>query len=104
MASEQTDADARRRRPSALGWVTPRCCWCPKLALITMLLCAYGGMGAQASIGLAIMLVIIGFIARVIALVAAQSALELGICTRPKTYQAGWRFIRGRPMRWRCVA
>jgi tetratricopeptide (TPR) repeat protein len=47
----------------------------PEAALIAALLCAYWGMGEPTPIGLAIMLVIIVFIARSIALVAAQTAL-----------------------------
>jgi tetratricopeptide (TPR) repeat protein len=77
MASEQTDADSRRRRPDVLGWVARALLLAPEAALVAALLCAYWGMGEPASIGLAIMLVIISFIARLIALVAAQAALEL---------------------------
>ena len=77
MASEQTDAESRRRRPDVLGWIAHALLLVPEAALIAALLCAYWGMGEPALIGLAIMLVIISFIARLIALVAARAALEL---------------------------
>src|SRR6185295_16068112 len=77
MASEQTDAESRHRRPGVLGWIAHALLLVPEAALIAALLCAYWGMGAPAPIGLAILLVIISFIARLIALVAAQAALEL---------------------------
>ena len=60
-----------------LGWVARALLLAPEAALVAALLCAYWGLGAPAPIGLAIMLVIISFIARLIALVAAQAALEL---------------------------
>ncbi|MEO7911718.1 MAG: tetratricopeptide repeat protein [Roseiflexaceae bacterium] len=77
MASEQTGAESRRGRPDVLGWIAHALLLVPEAALIAALLCAYWGMGAPAQIGLAIMLVIISFIARMIALVAARVALEL---------------------------
>jgi tetratricopeptide (TPR) repeat protein len=60
-----------------LGWIARALLLVPEAALIAALLCAYWGMGAPAPLGLAIMLVIIGFIARMIALIAARVALEL---------------------------
>jgi tetratricopeptide (TPR) repeat protein len=77
MASEQTGADARRWRPDVLGWIARALLLVPEAALISALLCAYWGIGTPAPLGLAIMLVIIGFIARMIALIAARVALEL---------------------------
>ncbi len=77
MAGEQTAANERRRRPDVLGWVARTLLVAPEAALIAALLCAYWGMGEPASLGLAIMLVVISFITRLIALVAAQAALEL---------------------------
>ena len=77
MASEQINADSQRERPSVLRWVARAFLLVPEAALIAALLCAYWVMSAQVPIGLAIMVVIIGFIARLIALVAAQTALEL---------------------------
>ena len=61
-----------------LRWIARALLLVPEAALIAALLCAYWGMGAPAPIGLAIMLVIVGFIARLIALVAAQSSLTAG--------------------------
>jgi tetratricopeptide (TPR) repeat protein len=78
MASEQTDADSRRRRPDVLGWIARALLLVPEAALIAALLCAYWGMGEPAPIGLTITLVIISFIARMIALVAAQVSLAAG--------------------------
>ena len=77
MASEQTDAESRHRQPGVLGWIAHALLLAPEAALIAALLCAYWGMGEPTPIGLAIMLVIISFIARAIALVAARAALEL---------------------------
>ena len=77
MASEQIGAQSRRGRPGVLGWIAHALLLVPEAALITALLCAYWGLGELAQIGLAIMLVIISFIARLIALVAARAALEL---------------------------
>lgn len=77
MASEQIGAESRRGRPGVLGWIAHALLLVPEAALITALLCAYWGLGELAQIGLAIMLVIISFIARLIALVAARAALEL---------------------------
>ena len=77
MASQQTDAESRHRQPGVLGWIAHALLLVPEAALIAALLCAYWGMGEPTPIGLAIMLVIISFIARLIALVAAQTALEL---------------------------
>lgn len=77
MASEQTGAESRRGRPGVLGWIAHALLLVPEAALITALLCAYWGLGELAQISLAIMLVIISFIARLIALVAARAALEL---------------------------
>src|SRR5437868_9753974 len=77
MASEQTDAASQRMRLGVLEWVARTLLLVPEAALIAALLCAYWGMGEPTPIGLAIMLVIISFIARSIALVAAQAALEL---------------------------
>ena len=77
MASEQTGVVARRWRAGVLGWVARVLLLVPEAALITALLCAYWSLGEPTPIGLAIMLVIISFIARSIALVAAQAALEL---------------------------
>src|SRR5690349_4014304 len=76
MASEQIVAASRRWRPNVLGWVARTLLLVPEAALIAALLCAYWGMGEPTPIGLAIMLVIISFIARAIALIAAQAALE----------------------------
>ena len=77
MASEQIGAQSRRGRPGVLGWIAHALLLVPEAALITALLCAYWGLGELAQIGLVIMLVIISFIARLIALVAARAALEL---------------------------
>lgn len=77
MASEQIGAQSRRGRPGVLGWIAHALLLVPEAALITALLCAYWGLGELAQISLAIMLVIISFIARLIALVAARAALEL---------------------------
>jgi tetratricopeptide (TPR) repeat protein len=78
MASEQIDADAQRGRPGVLRWIARAFLLVPEAGLIAALLCAYWGMSAQVPIGLAIMVVIIGFIARLIALIAAQAALAAG--------------------------
>jgi tetratricopeptide (TPR) repeat protein len=77
MASEPTDTESRRRRPDVLGWIARALLLVPEAALIAALLCAYWGMGESVQIGLAIMLVIISFIARMIALMVARAALEL---------------------------
>jgi tetratricopeptide (TPR) repeat protein len=77
MASEPTDTESRRRRPDVLGWIARALLLVPEAALIAALLCAYWSMGKSVQIGLAIMLVIISFIARMIALTVARAALEL---------------------------
>lgn len=77
MASEQTGAESRRWWPDVLRWVAQTLLLAPEAALIAGLLCMYWSMSAPAEIGLVIMLVIISFIARMIALVAARVALEL---------------------------
>jgi tetratricopeptide (TPR) repeat protein len=77
MASEQAGAGLRRGQPDVFGWTARTLLLVPEAALIAALLCAYWGMGRPAEIGLAIMLVVICFIARMIALVAAQVALAL---------------------------
>jgi tetratricopeptide (TPR) repeat protein len=71
------DAASNHAGAAALRWVARALLLAPEAALVVALLCAYWGMGEPASIGLAITLVIISFIARLIALVAAQAALEL---------------------------
>jgi tetratricopeptide (TPR) repeat protein len=71
---------------AALRWVARALLLVPESVLIAALLCAYWGMDAPAVIGLAIMLVIIAFIARVIALVAAQSALAAGHLHEAKNF------------------
>src|SRR5215207_9397180 len=72
------DAAPAHAGAAVLRWTAHALLLVPEATLIAALLCAYWGMGAPAGIGLAIMLVIIGFIARLIALVAAQSALAAG--------------------------
>jgi tetratricopeptide (TPR) repeat protein len=78
MASEQTGAAPELARPDPLRWVARALLLAPEAALIAALLCAYWGMGEPAPIGLAIMLAIISFIARLLALVTARAAIDLG--------------------------
>jgi tetratricopeptide (TPR) repeat protein len=78
MASEQIGVAPTPTRPDALGWVARALLLAPEAALIAALLCVYWGMGEPAAVGLAIMLAIISFIARLLALVMARAALELG--------------------------
>ena len=78
MASERIGAAPKRARPDMLRWVSRALLLAPEAALIAALLCVYWGMGEPAPIGVAIMLAIISFIARLLALVAARAALELG--------------------------
>jgi tetratricopeptide (TPR) repeat protein len=78
MANQQTGAVAHRARPEWLGWVAHTLLSAPEAALIAALLCVYWGTGEPAVIGLAIMVSIISFIARSIALIGARAALEIG--------------------------
>jgi len=78
MANQQTGAVDRRARPEWLGWVAHTLLLAPEAALITALLCVYWGMGEPAVIGLVIMVAIISFIARSIALIGARAVLDLG--------------------------
>ena len=78
MANQQTDVAERRARPEWLGWVAHTLLSAPEAALIAALLCAYWGLGEPAVIGLAIMVSIISFIARSIALIGARLALDVG--------------------------
>jgi tetratricopeptide (TPR) repeat protein len=71
---------------AVLRWIGRALLLVPEAALITALLGVYWGMGAPASIGLAIMLVIIGFIARLIALIAAQASLVAGHLHEAKNF------------------
>ena len=78
MASEQSGAGWNRVRPDMLRWIRHALLLAPEAAVIAALLCAYWGMDQPAPIGLAIMVAIICFIARWLALVAARAALDLG--------------------------
>lgn len=78
MPKEPTGAATNAMRPDVLRWVACALLLAPEAALIAALLCVYWGMGQPAPIGLAIMLAIISFIARLIALVGARAALGLG--------------------------
>lgn len=78
MASEQTGTAPRHLRTEMLRSIAHALLLAPEAALIAALLCVYWGVGEPAAIGLAIMLAIISFIARLIALVTARTALELG--------------------------
>jgi predicted Zn-dependent protease len=78
MANEQAGAGLNRARPDLLGWVARTVLSAPEAALIAALLCVYWGLGEPAPIGLAIMISIISFIARSIALIGARASLDAG--------------------------
>jgi tetratricopeptide (TPR) repeat protein len=78
MANEQTGAAQRGAHPDPLRWVARALLLAPEAVLIGALLCVYWGMGEPAPIGLTIMLAIISFIARLLALVTARAAIDLG--------------------------
>jgi tetratricopeptide (TPR) repeat protein len=78
MANQQIGVAAQRARPEWLAWVAHTLLLAPEAALIAALLCVYWGTGEPAVVGLAIMVSIISFIARSIALIGARAALDLG--------------------------
>jgi tetratricopeptide (TPR) repeat protein len=87
------DAAPVQSGAAVLRWFVRTLLLVPEAALIAALLSAYWSMGAQTPIGLAIMLVIIGFIARMIALVAAQSSLASGHLHEAKNFVQAARAI-----------
>jgi tetratricopeptide (TPR) repeat protein len=80
------DAAPAHAGAAVLRWLARTLLLVPEAVLIAALLSAYWGMGTQTPIGLAIMLVIIGFIARMIALVAAQSSFASGRTHEAKNF------------------
>jgi tetratricopeptide (TPR) repeat protein len=85
MASMQTGAAWAGWRARALRWVTQSLLLVPEAALIAALLCVYWAIGEPPLVGLAIALLIISFIARALALLAARAALE---AARPREAEA----------------
>src|SRR5690242_841166 len=73
---KQNDAASANWLTSVLRWVARALLLVPEAALIAALLCAYWALDQPPMIGLALTILIVGFIARTIALVGARMALE----------------------------
>lgn len=77
MAWKQTDAASTSGHTSALEGIAQAVLLVPEALLIALLLCAYWPLGAPWLIGLVVTLLIISFITRLLALIAARHSFNM---------------------------